>query len=897
MLILFLIILGANLSLALLVYFKNPRSRVNRIFTALVGWVTIWIFCSYMENEPLSPALAALFLKLDFVFAPVMVYFFLLFCLSFQKVSFLLSRARKILALLPGLVLGTFSFSDLIITQISQFPGGGINFKLGPLFPLYAVYIVACIGGGSLNLFLKHRRSRGIERMQVFYIMVGFISTALIVLITNLFLQLQISVKAFRLSNSSFLIFIIFTSYAILRYRLMDIRIIIKRTTISLASILLILGVALLFWFPVGTYFSILPTVNFFFILLISLTLYQPLQSLIQKYAHRYLFASIYNTQEAIKRLTRKVAITSVRDFEGLGPLIIETVVDSLKLDKVGIFLKDRKTGEYTAEELLGFGEENKVFLDQHSFLTQYLIEDEKPQILEELTLRIKNVDYDKKEEERLIRLRDEMMRIEAGVCFPLMNKNQLMGILILGNKISGEAYSKQDLELLKVLAGQLAIAFENTRLYEEIKEALLERKKLYQILLNISSTFDISRILRLIVDSAIKFTNSQRSIIMILDKKREEFHQAAIGVSNKKFSYSIGEPRSDGIFWGAIRKKKPILAKEGSSGFPVIRPEDKARGIRTIIGFPLIGQEGVLGALIVGSTSINAFEETEEKQRLSILAEQAAITIGKSQLIKDIEEAKIKLQNWGEELEQKVKEKTEELERSHALVSQSEKLAGLGQLAAGVAHEIRNPLGIIATSIYYLNEILPEKRKEVKKHFHIVESEIDRCQAIITNLLEFSRTSDAEVEPVDVNGLLNMTLSLVEKDLFGRDIHLVKKLESMPNIKANLDEMKQVFLNLILNATQAMPRGGELKIITSIHNNNKVKIKVSDTGMGIPRENLDKVFNPFFTTKEPGEGTGLGLALVHTIIERYRGNIRVESEEEKGTTFIIELPVIKGRY
>ncbi len=432
MLVLFLIILGANLSLALLVYSKNPKSRVNRIFAAFVCWVTIWIFCNYMENEPFNPDLAALFLKLDFALAPVMVYFFLLFCLNFQKVSFLTSRSREVLALLPGLPLVAFSFSDLIITQISQFPGGGIDFKLGPLFPLYAGYIIVCVGGGSLNLFFKYRASRGIEKMQMFYVMVGFVIAPSIILITNLFLQLQISVEAFRLGNSSFIILIIFTTYAILRYRLMDIRIIIRRATISLASILLILGVALLLWFPVGTYFSILPTVNFFLILLISLIFYQPLQSLIQKYAHHYLFTSIYNTQEAIKKLTRKVAIASVKDFEGLSSIVVEVIIDSLKIDKAGILLKGRKTGEYTAEELLGFGEENKIFLDQDSFLTQCLTESEKPQVLEELVLRIKNVDYDKKEEGRLIRLRDEMMRIEAGVCFPLMNKNQLIGILIL---------------------------------------------------------------------------------------------------------------------------------------------------------------------------------------------------------------------------------------------------------------------------------------------------------------------------------------------------------------------------------------------------------------------------------------------------------------------------------
>ncbi len=422
-----------------------------------------------------------------------------------------------------------------------------------------------------------------------------------------------------------------------------------------------------------------------------------------------------------------------------------------------------------------------------------------------------------------------------------------------------------------------------------------MEKEKLYQPLLEISSTSDIRRILRLIVNSVIKLSNSQRAIIMILDKKKKKLCRVATQTSSRKFSYPIEQPRANGITWRTIRGRKPILIKEGSIDFSIVRPEEKARKIRAIASFPLVGRERVLGVLTVSSTSVSAFGR-KERQNLSILAGQAAITLEKAQLIKDIEEAKIKLENWNKELERKVKEKTEELERSQALVLQSEKLAGLGQLAAGVAHEIRNPLGIIATSMYYLNEILPEKRKEVKKHFHIIESEIDRCQVIINNLLEFSRTSDIEVEPVDVNGLLNMTLSLVEKELFGRDIRLIKKIEKVPKIKANLDEMKQVFLNLILNATQAMPKGGELRIITSTHND-KVRIKVSDTGMGISKENLDKIFNPFFTTKEPGEGTGLGLALVHTIIERYGGNIRVESEEEKGTTFTTELPIFKGRY
>jgi signal transduction histidine kinase len=133
-----------------------------------------------------------------------------------------------------------------------------------------------------------------------------------------------------------------------------------------------------------------------------------------------------------------------------------------------------------------------------------------------------------------------------------------------------------------------------------------------------------------------------------------------------------------------------------------------------------------------------------------------------------------------------------------------------------------------------------------------------------------------------------------VEKDLFVKDIKLIKKFHHSPTIKANMDEMKQVFLNLILNATQAMPRGGKLDIATSISKNKRVRIQVVDSGTGISEKHLSKIFDPFFTTKAPGEGTGLGLTLVHNIIERWGGTIQVESQGVKGTTFTIEFPILK---
>ncbi len=381
----------------------------------------------------------------------------------------------------------------------------------------------------------------------------------------------------------------------------------------------------------------------------------------------------------------------------------------------------------------------------------------------------------------------------------------------------------------------------------------------------------------------------------MIVDEEKQKIHQAAMAASSREFSYPVKEAKPDDITWRIIKEKKPISIKVKATDSPVLRPKHVEKGARTVLGLPLIGQEKVLGSLIICSTSSNTFRR-EEVQILSILANQAATAIEKSELIATLREAQTKLQNWGRELEEKVKEKTEELKRSQAYLFQSEKLAGIGQLAAGVAHEMRNPLGVIATSLYYLKDILSPQDKSVKRHFDIMDAEIVRCQVIINNLLEFSRKSEKEIELVDVNRLLKMSLSLLEKDLLVRDIGVIKEMSNIPKILANMDEMKQVFLNLILNATQSMPKGGKLKVKTSVAGKDKIGIKIQDTGVGIRKEDLSEIFNPFFTTKAPGEGTGLGLSLVHSVIESYHGTIQVESKEGKGTSFIIELPVFQEK-
>ena len=228
---------------------------------------------------------------------------------------------------------------------------------------------------------------------------------------------------------------------------------------------------------------------------------------------------------------------------------------------------------------------------------------------------------------------------------------------------------------------------------------------------------------------------------------------------------------------------------------------------------------------------------------------------------------------------------------RLESQLVQSEKMAAIGQLAAGIAHEIRNPLGIIANAVYDLNELVDSSEPAVQEDLKIAREEMARVQAIINNLLEFSRDSRADVENIDINQLLRRTLQLMNKSLQRNGVRVTTEFEENVSCRANQNALRQIFLNLVTNALQAMPNGGKLELRTRSLPNNRVRMQIRDSGKGIPAEAIDDVFNPFFTTKEPGHGTGLGLSIVHSFVERFDGTIRVESTPDQGAEFTIEFP------
>jgi two-component system NtrC family sensor kinase len=234
----------------------------------------------------------------------------------------------------------------------------------------------------------------------------------------------------------------------------------------------------------------------------------------------------------------------------------------------------------------------------------------------------------------------------------------------------------------------------------------------------------------------------------------------------------------------------------------------------------------------------------------------------------------------------------------------QSQKLASIGELSSGIAHEINNPLAIMGQEVEWIRHLLREaegglgpSEGELKDSLQEIGRQVDRCREITHKLLDFARKKEPLIQSVDINRLVEDMARLVEREASLNNIRLERRYsEGLPPVLTDAPLVRQVVLNILNNATHAIQKDGTIAIQTGVEGDGGVEIRVSDTGCGIPKEYQDKVFDPFFTTKPPGKGTGLGLSICHGIMERLGGHITLESEEGRGTTFTVHLPAVKSK-
>lgn len=309
----------------------------------------------------------------------------------------------------------------------------------------------------------------------------------------------------------------------------------------------------------------------------------------------------------------------------------------------------------------------------------------------------------------------------------------------------------------------------------------------------------------------------------------------------------------------------------------------------------------------LVEATEMLASGDLSQRVHVQTDAELERLALAFNTMCDSLEKSQKELELHNQTLEEKVRERTQKLEEVQKQVIQSEKMAAVGQLAAGVAHELNNPLGGILGYAQFALEKLSSGQLQEKdfnafqRYLSDIELQARRCKMIVKNLLKFSRSSDKlEFDLVEVNAALEETFVFTSHQLGMKDIHLDVSLQpNLPKILGNVNLLQQVFTNILINSMQSMPEGGDLKVTTSFNPpvgefGGAVEITFTDSGIGIPEENRNKIFEPFFTTKKVGEGTGLGLSVSYGIIRDHGGDIKLASSVGAGSTFTVVLPIVR---
>ena len=418
----------------------------------------------------------------------------------------------------------------------------------------------------------------------------------------------------------------------------------------------------------------------------------------------------------------------------------------------------------------------------------------------------------------------------------------------------------EEERSLFEEVAGDVAFALHAIELEEERKraeEALRESEERYHLVSEMTS--DIAYLRRFEPDGTTVTLWATDAAERIYGYTAEELD--AMG----RWS-SVGHPDDRAIH--VTRRAKLLRGEPDTAEFRIINKSGEVRWVSDYLR-PLPDPSG-RGVRVLGALQ----DITERKQ------------------------AEEELRQYSERLEVMVEERTRELREAQDELVRKEKLAVLGQLGGGVAHELRNPLGAIKNSAYFLNMVLEEADPEVKETVDIIDQEVSTCERIINSLLDFARGKPPVLRKVNINEVVQKALSRVSVP---ESVELVTRLdEALPQVLADPDQLAQVFANIALNAVQAMPKGGQLLVTSTARRGDSqsrpvsrpawVTVSFADTGVGIPEQNMRKIFEPLFTTK--AKGIGLGLPLVKTLIEGHDGAIDVDSEVGKGTTFTVKLPL-----
>ncbi|HET9532552.1 MAG TPA: ATP-binding protein, partial [Blastocatellia bacterium] len=820
------------LAIGLFVLFKQSRAKLTYHFFA---WSLVsFIFYFYSSTRQFDD-LDKLVFMLDSAALALIAPIFLHFCANFPSGRGLSLRARPLTAVLYLPAAGLITLEAFYCYQPTVFSAVSLDRLRDWLDWSGLVQLVTFFVAGSALLIRTFiRAQKPLLRQQLKWIIWGLGLSVLPLTafyIIPYITRIQITPLMETLAYGPLILVPLSFGYSIIRYRLMDVDVIMRRSfvhamaTVAVGAIYMavLLGVSDLVKFIWATADLNSWKTRAIVVagMLVVASLFAPIKKKLQEWAERWFYGERYTLRTQLQEFGRTLAQTTA--LPHLLDSLVRRLSEMLSVRKVAIFIEDlnmpsgfRLAHSWGIESEVRLPEDIKRIIRVRSIGRGFIMADDlEAGSLQGLRQLAEYYDAD----DTVAGATGPLSQAEQEIYYyvPCVVRDRMVAIIGVGRTSSGALLTSEDTDLLKAISGYVAVAIDNSLLYRSEQEKADELARL------------------------------------------------------KEFSESIIESVNVGImvvdFQGRITTWNSALEEV----FGISRERALGRNIRETLDADLIDTVqnvvGEHGWAIMETRHIYKYNATREDGRpitlnISLAPFEAARGVVTGTLV--------------------VMENVTERSQLEQQLLQREKLSSIGLLAAGVAHEVNTPLTGISS---YAQMLLQQVSEEDPKHklLEKIRQQTLRASGIVNNLLNFSRTGDTQFREVEVNQVLDDTIQLLEPQLRSARFELVRHFgEQLPAAYGNASKLQQVFMNLILNARDAMPAGGRLTIQTRLVDTSLV-IDFRDTGVGIAPENIARIYDPFFTTKEVGQGTGLGLALSYGIIQEHGGRIFVESRPGEG--------------
>lgn len=629
-------------------------------------------------------------------------------------------------------------------------------------------------------------------------------------------------------------------AYAVLRYRLMDVDVIFQQGYAYTLATLAVLGVAYGLILSLGRFEELSPTAVVLLIV-IATFVFQPIRNWIQEQLDRYYFyKDRYDYRRTLIEFARELG--SETDLNSMLESVAERLVHTLSIQHVAFFLLDDAEQRFYLYKTAGREKQPEGDLDL-SFLP---VKPDRPYIFFERT----RFPLDVVSHRLPVMVRRTIAALDLTYFIPCTVRGRTIAYIGVSRTTKGDFLTSDDLELVVTLSGYVGIAIENARLYRSLQAKVEQYERLKDFSENIVESINVG-ILAADLEDRVESWNTQIELLTGIPR-RVALGRRLAELLPADLVEQFDKVRGDsGIHHIYKYKLAPSAIPAELRQSDLTRDEAGDNG-RSSNGGQRAPRETILNIAVAPLVSKNLQQ------------------IGRLIIFDDI---------------------TDRAELEQQLI-QAEKLSSIGLLAAGVAHEVNTPLAVISTYAQMLaRQISGDEQKA--RMLEKIAKQTFRASEIVNSLLNFSRTSHTEFGDVNLNRTIEETVNLIEPQLRKAGIKIDLSLApQLPLIKGNAGRLQQVFLNLFLNARDAMEEGGTLRVRTSA-SEGSVQVDVADTGKGIPPEILSRIYDPFFTTKPAKRGTGLGLSVTYGIVREHGGTIEVESLPGAGTCFHLDFPVV----